>query len=138
VDPFAGLVPGPEVVAERLDDVVGRDAHVRGAGLEHLEDAVQDAGGGGVRALRLRLAARASQAVELAEQLVRAVDEVDDHESPDRSAPGGGAQEAARPRSSARSRAFAVSAAARSNSTRASPRRPSFSSRSPRTAGRRW
>ena len=45
---------------------------------------------------------------------------------------------AARPSSSARSRALRVSAAARSNSARASSSRPSFASRSPRTLGSRW
>jgi len=44
----------------------------------------------------------------------------------------------ARSRRSARSRAFRVSDAARSNSARASSDRPSFSSRSPRTLGKRW
>jgi hypothetical protein len=44
----------------------------------------------------------------------------------------------ARSRSSSRSRALRVSAAARSNSTRASPKRPSFRRRSPRTLGKRW
>ena len=47
-------------------------------------------------------------------------------------------QARARSRSSARSRAFCVSAAARSNSPRASSRRPSFARRSPRTLGSRW
>jgi hypothetical protein len=40
--------------------------------------------------------------------------------------------------SSSRSRALRVSAAARSNSERASSNRPSFFSRSPRTLGKRW
>ena len=44
---------------------------------------------------------------------------------------------AARPSRAARCREFAVSSAARSNSARASSRRPSFSSRSPRTLGSR-
>ena len=46
-----------------------------------------------------------------------------------------GAQEAARERSKVRSREFCASPAARANSERASLRRPSFFSRSARTAG---
>ena len=45
---------------------------------------------------------------------------------------------AARSRRSFFSRALRVREAARSNSARASSRRPSFTRRSPRTAGRRW
>lgn len=48
------------------------------------------------------------------------------------------AQAAARSSSSARSRSLRVSSAARSNSARASENRPTFASRSPRTAGSRW
>ena len=77
VDAGAGLVARPEVVAERLDHVIGRDADVRRAGLEHLQHRVQHAGRG---AERLTVApAAAPAAVEVAEQLVGAVDEVDDH-----------------------------------------------------------
>src|SRR5262249_54165780 len=46
---LGGLVAGPEAVAERLDDVVGRDAHVRRAALEHLGDRMEDAGDGAER-----------------------------------------------------------------------------------------
>ena len=77
IDAGAGLVARPEVVAEGLDDVIGRDADVRRAGLEHLQHGVQHAGRG---AERLTVApAAAAAAVEMAEQLVGAVDEVDDH-----------------------------------------------------------
>jgi len=48
------------------------------------------------------------------------------------------AQAAARSSNSARSRLLRVSEAARSSSTRASSSRPSFTSRSPRTLGKRW
>ena len=48
------------------------------------------------------------------------------------------AHAAARSRSSRRSRALAVSDAARSNSVRASSKRPSRARRSPRTLGSRW
>ena len=43
VDAGAGLVAGPEVVAERLDDVVGGDADVRGAVAEQVEHRAEDA-----------------------------------------------------------------------------------------------
>jgi len=48
------------------------------------------------------------------------------------------AQAAARSSNRRRSRSFRVSEAARSNSPRASSKRPSFLSRSPRTLGNRW
>ena len=37
-DAFAGLVAGPELVSERLDDVIGRHRQVRGASVDHPED----------------------------------------------------------------------------------------------------
>ena len=43
VDAGAGLVAGPEAVAERLHDVVGRDAEVRGAAAEHRQHRREDA-----------------------------------------------------------------------------------------------
>lgn len=52
--------------------------------------------------------------------------------------PGHGLTGAARSSSSARSRSLRVSPAARSNSPRASSRRPSFIRKSPRTLGSRW
>ena len=77
LDAVAGLVVGPEVVAERLDHVVGGDAEVGGAALDHLEHGVQHAGHG---AERLVLAlVEAALPVEVAEQLVGAVDDVDQH-----------------------------------------------------------
>ena len=77
LDAVAGLVAGPQAVAERLDDVIGRDADVRGAFLDHLQHGVEhadDGAEGQVLAL-----AEAAQAVEVSEQLVRAIDEVNDH-----------------------------------------------------------
>src|SRR5438046_2415670 len=77
LDAIARLVAGPEVVSERLDDMVGRHSDVRGARLEHLEHGLQHAGHGAewpVLALR-----ESPQAVEVAEQLVRPVDKMNDH-----------------------------------------------------------
>ena len=77
IDAFAGLVVGPELVPERLDDVIGGDAEVGGALLDHLEHGVQQAGDG-AEGLVLALV-EAAQAVEMAEQLVGAVQDMDDH-----------------------------------------------------------
>ena len=74
LDALAGLVAGPQAVAERLDDVVGRDADVRLAALDHLQHRLQHADH---RAERPILAlVESAQAVEVAEQLVRAVDQM--------------------------------------------------------------
>ena len=75
LDSFARLVSGPKLVAERLDHVIGRDADVRRALLDHVEHGVQHADDGAERPV-LALA-EAPQAVEEAEQLVGPVDEVD-------------------------------------------------------------
>src|SRR5437764_13962040 len=77
LDSFAGLVVGPEIVAERLDDVIGGDTDVRRTGLDHLQHRVQyarDGAEGFVLAL-----VPAALAVEVAEQLIRSVDQVDYH-----------------------------------------------------------
>ena len=52
IDAFAGLVAGPEIVAERLDDVIGGDADVRRAFFEHLRDRAQHAGDRAERPVR--------------------------------------------------------------------------------------
>jgi hypothetical protein len=77
LDAFSGLVPRPQVVTERLDDVIRRHADVGRALLHHLQDRLQhpdDTTKRPVLALR-----EPAQAVEVAEQLVGAVDDVDDH-----------------------------------------------------------
>ncbi len=43
VHALAGLVAGPELVPERLDDVIGRHAQMRRAALEHAQDRPDDA-----------------------------------------------------------------------------------------------
>jgi hypothetical protein len=57
--------------------VVGRHADVRRAGLDHLEHGVQDAAHGAERLVH-SLAGTALP-IEVAEQLVRTVQQVDDH-----------------------------------------------------------
>jgi len=74
LDARARFVAGPEIVAERLDDVVGRDAEVCGAALEHAEDRAQHADDGAdFVAVRVGLP---RHGIEVPEQLVRAVEEM--------------------------------------------------------------
>src|ERR1044072_311522 len=77
IDALPCFVAGPERVAEGLDDVIGGDADVGSPLLDHLQDCVEHAGDGTER--RIFLLFSVAHAVEEAEQLVRAVDEVDDH-----------------------------------------------------------
>src|ERR1700736_3471703 len=77
LDPRPGLVAGPQPIAERFDDVVGRHADVRSTLLEHLQDRVQHADHG-PEGLILAFA-KAAQAVKMPEQLVRAVNQVYQH-----------------------------------------------------------
>ena len=76
LDAFAGLVLGPEIVAERFNDVIGRDSDVRRAVFEHLCHGMEHA--------RHRAEWRigfleAPDAVEVTKQFVGAVNEVNDH-----------------------------------------------------------
>ena len=78
LDAGAGLVARPELVAERLDDVIGRDADVRRAALDHLAAPYCSTPTTAPNGRSLPLL-NAAQAVEVAEELVGAVDEVDEH-----------------------------------------------------------
>ncbi len=74
VDAFSRLVARPEVVAERLDDLVGGHADVGGPLFEEVVHRPQDPAGGTVgTGLRARLL---GQAEVVAEQLVCPVDEM--------------------------------------------------------------
>jgi hypothetical protein len=86
IDPVAGLVSTPELVTKRLDDMIGRNTQVRGALLDHLQDGAEHTGDRGV-GLVLPLV-ESAQAIEMAEELVSAVDEMNDHEAAVVSAPG--------------------------------------------------
>ena len=77
VHALAGLVRRIKIVAKRLDDVIRRDANVRRAGLGHLQHRVEDADDRPER--RVLTLVEAAQPVEVAKELVGAVDEVDDH-----------------------------------------------------------
>jgi hypothetical protein len=77
LDAGAGLVVRPKPIAKRLDHVVGGDAEVRVAVLDHLEDGLQDADNGAVRAVHAFV--EPAQPVEMTEEFVSAIDEVNDH-----------------------------------------------------------
>jgi hypothetical protein len=77
LDPIAGFVAGPELVSERLDDMIGRHADVRLSRLDHLQHGLQHADHGAERWILALV--EAAQPVEMAEQLIRTVDEVNDH-----------------------------------------------------------
>ena len=76
LDAGAGLVVRPKPIAKRLDHVVGGDAEVRVAVLDHLENGLQHADDGAVRAVLAF--GEPAQAVEVTEELVGAVDEMND------------------------------------------------------------
>src|SRR5207249_1372641 len=78
IDALAGLVIGPEIIPEGLDDVVGGDTEVGGPLLDHLQHRMQQARD---RAQGLVLAfVEAALAVEVAEQLIGAVQYMHDHQ----------------------------------------------------------
>ena len=77
LDAGARLVARPEVVAKRLDHVIGRDADVHGAAFDHFQHSIEyayDRAIGTVLPL-----VEAAQAVEMPEQLVGSVYNVNDH-----------------------------------------------------------
>ena len=78
VDAGPGLVAVPQLVAERLDDVVRGHADVRRPGLDHLQNHLQHAPHCPERRIALL---HPADAVEVAKELIGAVDEVDDHRS---------------------------------------------------------
>ena len=71
------LVASPELTAKRLDDVIGRNGHVRGAPLEQTEHRGQHPGGCGDLSSARVLLGRQGEVVP--EQLVGAVDEMSFH-----------------------------------------------------------
>ena len=77
LDAVARLVAQPKLVAKGLDHVIRRDTDVGRAGFEHLENGVHDADDSPV-GLVLPLV-EAALSVEVPEQLVRAIEEVNDH-----------------------------------------------------------
>ena len=77
LDTGTSLVARPKPVAERLDHVVGGDTDVGIAALDHLEHTVQNADYGAIRAVHSFVEPALS--VEVTEELVCAVDDVNDH-----------------------------------------------------------
>ena len=135
VDAVPGLVARPQVVAERLDHMVGGDAHVRRALAQELQHGADHPPDGG-NLLAGRIAVR-RRPEEVAEQLVGPVDEVHLHDGPESvidpaaaAATGTERERSARPRCRSAPRAASYAAAA-------SERRPSRRSRSARTAWNR-
>src|SRR6266853_3158365 len=83
LDAVTGLVVGPKSITEGFDDVIGRNSQMRRSFLDHLQHGMEHAvygAEGSIVAL-----AEAAQTVEVAEQLVGAVNEMNDHavSSPD-------------------------------------------------------
>ena len=74
LDASAGLVAGPELVAKRLDDVIGRDADVRRAAV--IIPSTDVSTPRTAPTSRPSAIARGRKGVVVAEQLVRAVDEM--------------------------------------------------------------
>src|SRR4051812_2807433 len=76
LDSRAGLVAGPEIVAEGLDDVIGGHTDVRSPSFQHLRHGAENSGNRAEGRITLL---EPADPVEMAEQLVGPVDEVDDH-----------------------------------------------------------
>ena len=77
LDAGAGLVVRPKPITKRLDHVVGGDAEIRVAVLDHLEHGLQHADDRAVRAVHAFV--EPAQTVEVTKELVGAVDKVNDH-----------------------------------------------------------
>ena len=77
LDPLAGLVSRPQVVAEGFNNVIGGHPDMGASGLDQLQHRVEHAGHraiGPVSAL-----GEAAQAVEVPEQLVGPIEKMNDH-----------------------------------------------------------
>jgi hypothetical protein len=76
LDSGAGFITGPELIAKRLDDVIGGDADVSCAVLQHAKDGSEHSGDGAKRWISFL---ETPDAVEVPEEFVSAVDKVNDH-----------------------------------------------------------
>src|SRR5262245_54710612 len=76
-DAIPCLIAGPHAVAKRLDDVIGRHADASCPGLDHLQHRMQhtDHGAEGP----ILAFGEAAKTIKVAEQFVRAIDEMNDH-----------------------------------------------------------
>src|SRR5215218_1208035 len=79
LDPCPGLVPGPKLVPEGFNHMIGGYADVRPPGLDQLQDGMQDAGYGAIRPVGAF--GEAAQTIEVPEQLIGPVEEMNDHEA---------------------------------------------------------
>src|SRR3954467_6667373 len=77
LDPFAGLVARPQIIAERFYDVVRGDTEVSFPSLEHLQNGGEHADDGAVRAVDAFV--ESAQSIEVTEELVSPIDQVNDH-----------------------------------------------------------
>jgi hypothetical protein len=77
LDPGAGLVTRPKPVPKRFDHMVSRDSEIRTATFKYLEHALQHADDRAVRAIHAF--GEPVQTIEVTEELVGAVNEMDNH-----------------------------------------------------------
>ena len=77
LDSRAGLVSRPQIVAKTLDDVIRRDREMCRAGFEQVQNRTQHALNRAEWSIATRRGAPGTE--EMTEELVRSVDQVDDH-----------------------------------------------------------
>ena len=77
LDAGAGLVVRPKPIAKRLDHVVGGDAEIRVAVLQHLENGLQHADHGPIGTVHAF--GEPTQSVEVTEEFVSAVNKMNYH-----------------------------------------------------------
>ena len=78
LDPVTCLVARPKSITEGLDDVIGRHAEMRRPLLDHLQHGMQHAVYGAEGSIVAFV--EAAQTIEVAEQLVRPVNQMNDHD----------------------------------------------------------
>src|SRR2546421_4043117 len=78
LDPLTRLVARPKAITEGLDDVIGRHTEMRRPLLDHLQHGMQHAVYGAEGSIVAFV--EAAQTIEVAEQLVRPVNQMNDHD----------------------------------------------------------
>src|SRR5205085_7208332 len=78
LDPLTRLVARPKSITEGFDDVIGRHAEMRRPLLDHLQHGMQHAVYGAEGSIVAFV--EAAQTIEVAEQLVRPVNQMNDHD----------------------------------------------------------
>ena len=79
IDTLSRFVAVPKLVTKRLDDVIGGDADVRGAFVDHLQHGIEHADDGAESSILS--VGEATQSVKMTEELVGSVDQMNDHGS---------------------------------------------------------